>query len=48
MLGKKYMQIAKNLNVSSTPAVFINGKEFNGNTLNDFIEMVEGSEENGE
>lgn len=45
---EKDMQIAKNLSVSSTPAVFINGKEFNGNTLNDFIEMVEGSEENGE
>lgn len=40
------MKIAKNLNVSSTPAIFINGKEFNGNTLEDFIEMVEGAGEN--
>lgn len=41
------MQIAKKLNVSSTPAIYINGKQFEGNTLDDFIEMVEGAEDHG-
>lgn len=42
------MQIAKKLNVTSTPAIYINGKQFEGNTLDDFIEMVEGAEDHGE
>lgn len=42
------MQIAKKLNVTSTPAIYINGNQFEGNTLEDFIEMVEEAENHGE
>lgn len=44
----KDMQIAKKLSVSSTPAIFISGKEFNGQTLNDFNKMVEEAAANGQ
>ncbi|TQR20780.1 DsbA family protein [Psychrobacillus vulpis] len=37
----KDMSTAKNLGVSSTPSIFIGGKEFNGRTMNDFVKMVE-------
>ena len=42
------MQIAKKLNVTATPAIYINGEQFTGNTFDDFIEMVEGAEKHGE
>jgi protein-disulfide isomerase len=37
----KDMATARNLGVSSTPAIFIGGKEFKGKTMDDFIKMVE-------
>jgi protein-disulfide isomerase len=38
---EKDMKMANNLGVSSTPTIFINGKQFSGSTLNDFTKMVE-------
>lgn len=38
---KKDMKMAKNLGVSSTPTIFIGGKEFKGRTMSDFTKMVE-------
>lgn len=38
---KKDMKTANSLNISSTPTVFIGGKEFKGRTMDDFSEMVE-------
>ncbi|MFC5590594.1 DsbA family protein [Sporosarcina soli] len=42
------MNIAKGLGVSSTPTIFIDGKEFKGQTMNDFTEMVEEAATNGQ
>jgi protein-disulfide isomerase len=38
---EKDMKMANDLGVSSTPTIFIDGKQFNGKTLNDFTQMVE-------
>lgn len=38
---EKDMKMANNLGVSSTPTIFISGKQFKGSTLNDFTKMVE-------
>nr|WP_318240721.1 thioredoxin domain-containing protein [Sporosarcina gallistercoris] len=38
---KKDMKMADSLKVSSTPTIFIGGKEFKGRTMNDFTKMVE-------
>lgn len=38
---EKDMKTAKDLGVSSTPTIFIDGKQFVGETLNDFTDMVE-------
>ncbi|WP_025785281.1 thioredoxin domain-containing protein [Sporosarcina sp. D27] len=38
---KKDMKMANSLEVSSTPTIFIGGKEFKGRTMNDFTKMVE-------
>lgn len=37
----KDMSTAKGLGVSSTPSIFIGGKQFTGQTMNDFTKMVE-------
>lgn len=37
----KDMEMAKNLGVNSTPAIFIGGERFEGMTMDDFAEMVE-------
>ncbi|WP_036200242.1 DsbA family protein [Ureibacillus sinduriensis] len=37
----KDMEMAKNLGVNSTPAIFIGGKKFEGMTMDDFADMVE-------
>ena len=38
---EKDMKMANGLGVSSTPTIFIGGKQFTGRTLDDFTEMVE-------
>ena len=38
---EKDMKTANSLGVSSTPTIFIGGKQFNGSTINDFTKMVE-------
>ncbi|WP_433750913.1 DsbA family protein [Falsibacillus pallidus] len=38
------MDTVKELKVQSTPTLFINGKEFNGKTFDDFIKMVNKAE----
>ena len=38
---QKDMNVANNLNVASTPTIFIGGKEFTGATMDDFAKMVE-------
>ncbi|MEK5069134.1 DsbA family protein [Sporosarcina sp. FSL K6-1508] len=38
---EKDMKMAKDLGVSSTPTIFIDGKQFVGKTLKDFTDMVE-------
>ncbi|WP_336825071.1 DsbA family protein [Sporosarcina sp. USHLN248] len=38
---KKDMSTAKSLGISSTPSIYINGKLFDGGTMNDFLERVE-------
>lgn len=38
---EKDMSTANGLGVSSTPTIFIGGKQFNGSTINDFIKMAE-------
>ncbi|MEK4714017.1 DsbA family protein [Sporosarcina sp. FSL K6-5500] len=38
---EKDMKTANNLGVSSTPTIFISGKQFTGSTLDDFTKMVE-------
>lgn len=35
------MSIANNLGVTSTPTIYINGKEFTGQTMDDFVELVD-------
>ena len=37
------MSTANNLGVTSTPTIYIGGKEFTGQTMDDFVEMVEES-----
>ncbi|MDN4493211.1 DsbA family protein [Ureibacillus aquaedulcis] len=37
----KDMEMANNLGVNSTPAIFIGGKKFEGTTMDDFAEKVE-------
>lgn len=37
----KDMEMANNLGVNATPAIYINGKAFEGNTMDDFAEKVE-------
>lgn len=37
---QKDMNVANNLGVTSTPAIFIGGKEFTGKTMDDFAKMV--------
>lgn len=46
-LWEKDMKTAKELDVSSTPTIFIGGKEFTGKTMNDFGKMVEEAAKNG-
>nr|WP_153732254.1 thioredoxin domain-containing protein [Sporosarcina obsidiansis] len=41
---EKDMKTAKNLGISSTPTIFIGGKEFKGRTMDDFAKMVEEAE----
>lgn len=43
----KDKKIANNLGVSSTPTIFINGKQFKGRTPNDFNKMVEEAASSG-
>jgi len=43
----KDMQMAKNLGVQSTPTIYIDGKQFTGNTYDDFVKMVEEATANG-
>ncbi len=38
---EKDMKMANGLGVSSTPTIFIDGKQFNGKSINDFTKMVE-------
>ncbi|MCG7335669.1 DsbA family protein [Sporosarcina sp. ACRSM] len=42
------MNIAKGLGVSSTPTIYIDGKEFKGQTMDDFTKMVEEAAANGQ
>lgn len=44
----KDMKMANSLNVSSTPTILINGKEFKGRTMDDFTKMVEKAAASGE
>lgn len=37
----KDMSTANNLGVNSTPTIYIGGKEFTGQTMDDFVEMVD-------
>lgn len=39
----KDMNTASNLGVNSTPTIYIGGKEFTGQTMDDFVEMVDES-----
>lgn len=39
----KDMSTANNLGVNSTPTIYIDGKEFTGQTMDDFVEMVDES-----
>ncbi|MFJ7825623.1 DsbA family protein [Psychrobacillus sp. NPDC096623] len=39
----KDMNTANNLGVNSTPTIYIGGKEFTGQTMDDFVEMVDES-----
>lgn len=39
----KDMSTANNLGVNSTPTIYIGGKEFTGQTMDDFVEMVDES-----
>ncbi|NYF25490.1 DsbA family protein [Sporosarcina sp. JAI121] len=43
----KDMKIANGLGVSSTPTIFIGGKQFTGKTMNDFTKMVEEAASSG-
>ncbi|MFJ7934680.1 DsbA family protein [Sporosarcina sp. NPDC096371] len=45
---EKDMKTANRLGVASTPTIFIGGKEFKGNTINDFIKMVEEASASGQ
>lgn len=45
---KKDMSTANGLGVSSTPTILIGGKEFKGNTINDFIKMTEEAATSGQ
>ncbi|WP_203247179.1 DsbA family protein [Sporosarcina beigongshangi] len=45
---EKDMRTANGLGVSSTPTIFIGGKQFNGSTINDFIKMAEESAASGQ
>lgn len=38
---QKDMDLAKNLDVSGTPTLFVNGKVFNGKTIDDLVNMVD-------
>lgn len=38
---KKDMDLADQLNVSGTPTIFVNGKLFNGTTMNDLVKMAD-------
>lgn len=38
---KKDMSIAEKIHVTSTPSLFVNGKQFEGNSLEDLIKMVD-------
>ncbi len=45
---EKDMNTANSLGISSTPTIFIGGKEFTGKKLNDFTKMVEEAAESGQ
>ncbi len=45
---EKDMSTANGLGVSSTPTILIGGKEFKGNTINDFIKMTEEAATSGQ
>lgn len=45
---EKDMSTANGLGVSSTPTIFIGGKEFKGATINDFIKMAEEAATSGQ
>ncbi len=42
------MNTANSLGISSTPTIFIGGKEFTGNSVSDFTKMVEEAAESGQ
>lgn len=44
---KKDLSTVKNLGITSTPSIYINGKPFTGASMNDFMEMVEEASTNG-
>lgn len=44
---EKDMKTANTLGISSTPTIFIGGKEFKGSTMDDFADMVNEAEKNG-
>ncbi|MBS4220952.1 DsbA family protein [Bacillus sp. FJAT-49711] len=45
---KKDLAIAKKLGISSTPSIYIDGKQFEGGSMDDLIEMVEEATPRGE
>ncbi|MBS4201596.1 thioredoxin domain-containing protein [Bacillus sp. FJAT-49732] len=45
---KKDLAMAKNLGISSTPSIYIDGKQFEGGSMNDLIDMVEEATASGE
>lgn len=45
---EKDMSTAKSLGIASTPSIFINGKQFKGQTMDDFKKMVDEAAAKGE